>query len=227
MSQYPNYYNAPPPNPRPTSVTVLAIVGIVWGALMLLCNGVGLIPELIPNFGGADPVFAELRANSVARAWGVVGPVIGLGLAVLLLAGSIGALMLRGWGRAAMMVFAVAEILAGLVNLVITIGVINPITAKAAPAGPGAQGNAFAIGQHFGTAVAVAVALVLPVWILIVMKRPAVIAAFAGTGEGGAASGFPMYSGAAGGGPAYPPGQPGKYDPSQYPQYPPQGPYGQ
>lgn len=70
MTQVPNYgtaYYDAQTNPRPTSVTVVAIVGIVWGALMLLCNGFGLISLFMPTFGAPNPAIDAIRADRVAN----------------------------------------------------------------------------------------------------------------------------------------------------------------
>lgn len=238
MTQYPNYgnaYYAAQANPRPTSVTVVAIVGIVWAVLMLLCNGFGLIPLFVPNFGGPNPAMDEIRANRVANAWTTVGPIFGLALSVLLIGGSIGALKLQGWGRAALLIFALLETVAAVVNAAITIAVINPIMAKMFQGQiPGNNAGIFTAAQQGGAVLGTVIAVVLPVWILLVMFRANVKAAFA-TGGARVDSGAGGYGGYAAPGGAYAPpqsppmGVPPQYPAAQYPpgQYPPQGPYGQ
>src|SRR5687768_15623313 len=137
MSQYSNYaspnYYTPQVNPRPQSVTVLGIVGIIWGSLMLLCNGLNMVSAVLVNAMANNPAMAQLNLPPVAKMWMVVGSVIGLVLAVMLIIGSSAALKLSGWGRAMMLVFAVLELGAGAVDLVIRLAFMNPVMAQGAP----------------------------------------------------------------------------------------------
>src|SRR3954447_9112516 len=115
MTQYPGYANPyvtqPPASARPTSVTVVAIIGIIWGVLMLLCNGIGAASLFIPtNFAGPNPAADELRSNAVAHGWNIAHPLIGFFLAFMLLAGCAGALSMQSWGRSALRLFAILEI---------------------------------------------------------------------------------------------------------------------
>lgn len=231
MTQYPNYgnpsYATPMPSPRPMSVTVVAIVGIVWGVLMLLCNGFGLITVFKPDIFGPNPALNEIRAHPTANLWTNVSPFIGIALAVLLIAGASGALGLRGWGRAAMLMFAFVDLVVAMVNLIVTVTVINPIMARAMQGQiPGNNARVFEMAQHGGAIIGILVVLVMPVWILLVMFRANVKAAFATGGLVGIDPGQAAYGGYAPGG-QYPP--PGAGVPQQQypPQYPPQGPYGQ
>ncbi len=192
MTQYPGYQNPyltqPPANPRPTSVTVVVIIGIIWGVLMLLCNGIGMASLFIPaNFAGPNPAAEELRSNAVAHGWNIAHPLIGFFLAFTLLAGCAGALALRSWGRKAMNLFAVLEIPIAIAQAVITMLVINPIISRNLQAMTGGAGGGgagapsmqtMAVLQHGTAIVTVVLAVGFPVVILMVMNSQKVKAAF-------------------------------------------------
>jgi hypothetical protein len=229
MTQYPGYANPalvpPAANPRPTSVTVVAIIGIVWGVLMLLCNGIGMASAFIPtNFAGPNPAAEELRSNAVAHLWGIANPLMGFVLAFILLAGCAGALGMKSWGRAAMNLFAVLEIIVAIAHTIVTILVINPIISRNLPLFTGGAGSAGAPSaqmmstfQHAGVIATAVIALVYPIVVLIVMNTRSVKAAFQNKAAGA-------------GGTSFPAGQPGYLQqqpmPGQYPM-PPQAPPGQ
>ena len=233
MTQYPNYYYPPAPiNPRPTAVTVLAIIGIIWGALMLLCQGFGLLPMLLGDLAGPNPVLEEIRKDPVARTWSIVGPVIGLALGFVLIVGSIGALTLKPWGRHAMLLFAAVDVVLAIVNGVIAITVMNPITAKVMGGQFGQNTNVFAAAQHGGAIFGILVVLTFPICVLIFMTRPHVKAAFNAAGSGAGA--YPPYQQQQPVGGYYPPQvPPGYYAPppppssGNYPPPPASGSYGQ
>lgn len=196
MTQYPGYQPPPPysyqqpSGGRPTSVTVLAIIGIIWGALLLLCNVFGLIGAVALSAGTVtDPGMEALRENKLVWMSQMVMPVIGLIIAIVLIAGSIGSLMLKAWGRLAMIVYAVVAIVVGLLNAVVTLVYIAPTMKQNIPAGQNAE--AFAAGQTFGMYCGILIVLAYPVFVLIFMNKPHVKAAFesggatTGTGTGG------------------------------------------
>ena len=214
MSQYPAYANAyypPPVNPRPTSVTVLAIIGIVWAALLLLCNSIALIPMFV-ELGVPDPVVAGIKADPVAYGWSVASVVARVVLAIALLTGSIGALMLKPVGRAAMLFYAWAIIAISLADVVMSVLVLFPIMRNALGGNP--QLASVVMGQQIGAIVGILVAMAYPILVLVFMSKPHVKAAFAGTAAGAPAGAYYM-----------PP--PGAGFAGAYAPPPPQPPYGQ
>jgi hypothetical protein len=214
MTQYPNYaqggYYAQPVNPRPTSVTVLAIVGMVWGALVLLCNMVSLIPLLV-QVGPPNPMIQEMRADPALHNWNIIATVARLVLGVLLLVGSGVALMLKGWGRVLMLVYAVLAIALSLVDTYMTVTHVLPILRRLAASDPNV---AQIMGmQRIGMVLGIVIGMLLPLLILFFMTRPNVKAAFAGQAPAPGVippAGYPQSS--------YPQGGP-------YPPTPPNGPY--
>lgn len=224
MSQYPSYYSPmPPTNPRPTSVTVLAIIGIVWSTILVLCNAALLVPYL-SDLSAQDPVISAIRADPVAYGWSVGSVVARMALAVLLLAGSIGALMLKPAGRSGMLLYAWLVIVLAVVDTLMALLVLFPIARNALSGNP--ELAPVLMGQQIGAVVGIVVALVYPVLVLVFMNKPHVKAAFAGTGAGNylpphaAAPGY-YYAPA-----PVPPASPGDSSPPQ-PAPPAQGPYGQ
>jgi hypothetical protein len=94
------YYTAQVPfhNPRPASVTVLAILGIIFGALGVLCMPLMLAAPFIPELGeelGQQYEGAALVGNTVLN-------VVQLLLSGVLLISSIAALRLHPLGRKGM-----------------------------------------------------------------------------------------------------------------------------
>ena len=93
---------AQPLPPRPTSVTVLGIIGIIVAILWLLCSGfttVMMIGSLsagknLMNFSNAQIPYSKSQTEL-----GAVSSAIGVVLAAALLIGSIGALYQRPWSR--------------------------------------------------------------------------------------------------------------------------------
>ena len=238
--QTPNYYAPMPPQAplRPTAVTVLAIFGIIFGVLGVLCKPIGLAMMFVPQQAGVNPM-VDLQRDMMA--WNVINTVVGLAISVVLLAGSIGSLSLKPWARSAMISYAGLAVVMTLVNLVVTLIWIVPAMKQMQAQMPQQQGapNMGAIMQTAGAVgafVGAAVALIYPVLLWYFYNRPEIKAAFGGgqggpggfpVGQGGAAAGGYYYGNAAppqaGAYYAQPPQAPGQYPPQQPPgQYPPQ-----
>src|SRR5438270_11901094 len=84
--QYPQQY-APlpyggvppkPHSPRPTSVTVIAILAIVFGSLGVLAMLCSLPQYLGVNFGGANPVRDAVRADKLLWVYTIGTMVLGV-----------------------------------------------------------------------------------------------------------------------------------------------------
>jgi hypothetical protein len=225
MTCHPNYYSpAAPINPRPTSVTVLAIIGIVWGAIMIPCNAITLIPFL-GNLSAQDPVMSAIRADPVAYGWSVGSTVARVVLAVVLLAGGVGALMLKPAGRSGMLLYARVMIVLAVVDALMGVLVLFPIARNALSGNP--QLASMLIARQVGAVFGIVIAMAYPILVLAFLNKAHVKAAFAGAGAG-------SYSPPHAAPPGYYPPQaqvpPGYYapyyaPPGNYP--PPQGPYGQ
>src|SRR5438128_7719791 len=99
MSQPPpqtiSYYTPPlpVPNPRPTSVTVVAILGIIFGAMAVICSPFAMIPYFM-QFGPPNPAIDAIKNDRLIFNWMVGSLIVHWPVGVLLLASSIGALSL-------------------------------------------------------------------------------------------------------------------------------------
>lgn len=92
MSQYPPppvqppiEYAAPafpPPPRRPTSVTVLSIIGIILGAMGVICTPLGLIQYFV-DFGQPNPVIDAIKENKLAFAWTIGSNILTILLSVV------------------------------------------------------------------------------------------------------------------------------------------------
>ncbi len=147
----------PEASPRPVSVTVFGILNIVFGSLVLLCAPFSLLTmSAMPGLMSPTPV---------ARAWLIVGQVIGLLGAAVLLSTDIGLLKLRSWARrwaVGYAWFAIAwDILAVGVNAVLMAGNAFGYSSEAIPG---------AIGGMIGGLVGLA----YPILTVIFLRKPRV-----------------------------------------------------
>ncbi|MEA2708620.1 MAG: hypothetical protein QOF78_1221 [Phycisphaerales bacterium] len=175
-SQYPQQplpHGYPPPNPRPTSVTVLAIIGIIFAALRIVCVPMGLIPFFVSM--AANPVIDAYRNDSTLMAFLVTSGILTFILAVVLLLGCIGALGLKPWARRLLVRFSIVQIAFELIVAVFQIALVIPrITADLGPGPTASQATAGTIGGILGAMFG----LIVPVLLLVFMTRPHVVAAF-------------------------------------------------
>jgi len=129
MSQFPdpnNPFNPPaplpyaqsyaPPKLRPTSVTVLAILGIIFGSLAILgsfCNTL----ELTGVSPDADnPLVKGMQDDHTLFVWSVIGVVVDMALGLLLLGGSIKAWSLKRSGRSWLIAYSWLDIAFTLIS---------------------------------------------------------------------------------------------------------------
>jgi len=201
---------------RPTSVTVLAIIGIVFGGFGLLCKPFGVIalfiPQPVPN-----PV-VDMQKQMMA--WNVANAVVGTAVSVLLLASSIGSLSLKTWARKGMLAYAGLAVALTLIVGVVTVVWMLPKMqeaqrqmiaqqARRGAAPPPQMMNVMQTAGTVGAVAALALALVYPIVLAYFYRRPEVKAAFEGTGVGVAPGygGPPQYGPPPSGGGGYYQGQ--------------------
>jgi hypothetical protein len=119
-----------PPKLRPTSVTVMAILGIILAAITLLgslCNTL----QLSGMSMGPDASFIKgIQDDHVLFAWSIVGTVVNLAVGGLLLAGSIGALSLKRLARLWLIAYSWADIGFTLLATGIGVAVVMPRTQR-------------------------------------------------------------------------------------------------
>ena len=221
-TQFPAYQSpqTPTPKPRPTSVTVLAILGIIFGGLGVLCKPLSVaaifIPQPTPN--PAVEMQKEMMGFNLTNA------AVGTAVSVLLLASSIGCLSLKPWARKGMLAYAGLAIVLTIAGGIITWVWVMPkmfeaqqrAMAQAGGAPPPQFMNVMRSAGTVGAVVGGLVALVYPSCLLYFFTRPNVRSAFGDPA-------FPGY-----GAPQYGAPPPGGYYANQPPQpppgqYPPQG----
>ena len=189
-SELPSYGAMIPPV-RPTSVTFISVMGIVFGALGCLCIVVGFAWQVASGQG-------QPESAAAMKAFGIVSGMAGLILSIVLLIGSIGALSLRPWARATLMGFAIVDLMYDVGKLVLTFVWIMPQMDTIIRNSPQVRDNpqmrdnpqaiqqAIKIGKAVGMGTTVATAVLtigLALMILIIMAQPKTKAAFEGRGE--------------------------------------------
>src|SRR5687767_11022515 len=111
--------------PRPTSVTVVASIGVVLGALGLLCKPTSLIVFVI-QMPVSDPVVDAMRGDSFVRGWMLASVATGWVISLLLVLSAVGSLRLRDWGRTGMLAYAALALLMTIVSQVVGIVAVGP-----------------------------------------------------------------------------------------------------
>jgi hypothetical protein len=192
-------YGQPPPPPpydptlayaqplkdRPTSVTVLAIIGIIWAIISILGAAYGLISSILMMSSGRT-LFGPGRLNLPHSlvVVSIVQGVIGLALATTLLVSCIGALYLRRWAFRLVMTYAILTLLIATISTVLQVTWFGPETLSAMKQ---SQPNnpAFAQAQNIvqwamvgGACIGWVFGCALPFCFLILWNKPQVKEAF-------------------------------------------------
>jgi hypothetical protein len=191
------------PRSKPTAVTVIAILQLIFGGLGLciaLANLAGLPQQMaalnqqnVQKLPPAQrpPTQAELEEKvekhlpsyQAIQKGSLAGSAV---LCVLMLLSGIGLLAMRPWGRFVAITYAVLSILYTVASLVFTAAVVMPAMSEAIQDLAG-QGNAQAqlmaqamqIGMVAGLAIG-ALVVIYPIIVLVIMLLPSVRAAFRG-----------------------------------------------
>jgi len=211
MSQYqpppfqPDYYNGPIASPRPTSVTAISIVAIIFGSLGVLCGGMGLVMQiLVLASGGKNPFMptAPMMTSHALLVFQAISGVVSLVLAAGLLAAGIGGLKLLPWARTTMLWVAIAIIVWATIGLVLGLVWVGPETAKVMQqfqaqqnaGAPGLPASMYGGIQKVTMIVTWILELIFPIFILIYWRSPRVVAAFEpGTAPPGSPGPIPPY----------------------------------
>jgi hypothetical protein len=116
------------PKVRPTSVTTVAIIGVIIGALGLLCIGGGTVWSIAMQNGAGNAQQRQMMAQQTPelRAFGYATGAVGFVLSLILLIGSIGALSLRPWARKMLVFYGVADIIYDTIKLFLVLQWMMP-----------------------------------------------------------------------------------------------------
>jgi hypothetical protein len=180
MSQLPIDYASHLARRRPTAVLVLGILGIVFGALGVLCTGFGLVASI------AAMTNPHLRINGGAAqspaVWQVALGFAGIILSGVLLFASIGALSLKPLARKVLIGLAVVDIAFGLIRLALTIFIVLPRVSQTLAAQQNVNTPQVAMAVKTVTMISAGLTWLIPtifnVLLLIFFNRPEVVAAF-------------------------------------------------
>ena len=165
----------------PSSVSVIAIVGISLAAMTLLSRFFGIAAMVFLR-----KLTARAAMPPAMTMMSVVGGLVFLGLALVLLSASIGCLRRREWARVWLIrwavVYPVALVIEAAVGLLVSIPMMSrTMTAAAATSNSSAPPVpvALILGISIVTQIlSVLVLLILPVFILVYLRKPNVKAIF-------------------------------------------------
>lgn len=164
---------------RPTSVTVLGILNIVFAAFGLMGIAFSILMMFVkPDLNVKNPVLDVMRQNPGYVMYTNISMVVGAVFTLVLLLAGIGLLMLRPWGRWLSIAYAVFAIISLIVNSLINYYfLLAPMIDKLAALPPG-QEKAAATGGIVGMVAGICLGPIYPVILLVFMFRPNVMAAF-------------------------------------------------
>lgn len=167
---------------RPTSAVVFGILNIAFAAI----GAVGLLATAMVlssvQADSSNPVLGIMRDSPAYMTWMKIALPVGMLGILVLLAGGIGLLCFKTWGRTLSIGYAIY----GIVNAILAVGMnffflclpmLHQAQQQTGPEQASAYGSAIGgtIGSSFG--------LIYPVLLLIFMTRPKLVAAFRGTTE--------------------------------------------
>jgi hypothetical protein len=163
---------------RPTSVTILGILNIVFAAMGLLGIAVWVAMSLMPQqLNPKNPVLELMQQNAFYAIYTKISIILGLFVAIVLGLAGIGLLMLHPWGRWLSIGYSIYAILIVFINSgVFYYCFLQPMLAKQAAMPPGPDRLAISAGIA-GAVVGPCFSLVYPIVLLIFMYRPNVVAA--------------------------------------------------
>jgi hypothetical protein len=164
---------------RPTSITVLGILNIIFGAIGLMGIALSIVMMFIhPAMDMKNPVLDLMKQNPAYALYTNISMVIGAVFTIALCLSGIGLLMLRPWGRWLSIAYAVFGLVSLVVNTLINyFFLLTPLLNKLAALPPG-QEKAAAMGGIVGLVGGLCIGPIYPIVLLIFMFRPNVMAAF-------------------------------------------------
>jgi hypothetical protein len=165
--------------PRPTAATVLAILGLIYGGLGLLCNPLNALGNMLAaNVPPPDDPISRVGFEPTYRQGIVVFSAVGFLACVLLIAACVGLLMRSRWGRALGLAYGSISLVAALAFLVFSmIFFFGPLNDLAAQANTLQEKGRF-FGAIFGAGFVALLWFVFPIVTLYLLNTPKVVEAY-------------------------------------------------
>lgn len=161
-----------PSQRKPTSIVVFGVLNIVFGALGCIMAPLGLIQFFADP--QSNPIYEHVQGIGWYMAYSMVSAVLGIVLALALLAAGIGLLMDKPWGRLVSIGVAAANLVLLLIAIPVTLMVMLPLTTADDPA---VQAGGYA-GIASGSC-GMCIGMIYPILLIVFMMRPAVKTWFA------------------------------------------------
>ena len=168
IGQIPDFatWTAGQPPKRPTSVTVLATLNIIFGGLSLLCSPFGIIGLLIPQPN------SPFQMGPGMRMYSLVSYAVGFVMAIVLLSSGIGLLNLKRWARETTCVYGWIALIWGILGTVIT-----AVMFTSHLGGASQEEMPMVIGGIIGGMCGGVFGLIYPVLLIIFMRKPSIVQA--------------------------------------------------
>jgi hypothetical protein len=163
-------YAIPQPSLRPTSATVIAIIGICYAGLAILSYAIMLAGLLmIALYTGATvaPFFTRQIIS-----WNLARPAMGLCVAGFLLAASIGLLRSARWSRRGMIIYAVLALAVVVASSAVDVLFVIPEQRRQLAAMGAPMAAVGPAGQYLGTLIWLLITAAFPIIVLVFMTRP-------------------------------------------------------
>ncbi|MEI6970061.1 MAG: hypothetical protein WCL44_00970 [bacterium] len=157
---------------RPTVLTVLGVLNIVFGVLGVLCTPIALILLFLPVPDGNQMLVAILE-NHALRAFNVGNYCCTFLTSGMLVAAGIGILQMRQWGRVTAIAYGIVAIVIDLTGTAVQVFVLGSVAARVF--GPDI---AIAVVAAMFSLVTGCIGLIYPILLIVLMTRPAVREAF-------------------------------------------------
>ena len=121
-------------NRRPGAMTALAVVSIILAIFLIICMVVMI------GLASSNPEMIRiLKSDELLWQWAQIGGFLRVGLGILLLIGAIGLLSLKGWARGCLNLFAAVMLLTQIIDIYVTVEVMDRLGGQADDASQGGQ----------------------------------------------------------------------------------------
>lgn len=172
--------SAPPdmPTSRPASLTVFGILNILFGVLGICGTAGGVLPfvmEMPSDPAIPNPMLDLIKSNASYRTFLIVSLALGAIVALLVLAGGVGLLLSKAWGRTLSIVYGWYTIVAAIVGMGVNWYVMQPLLAKMQEGG--GPGQVAVTAGLVGGLIGAVLGMIYPILLLVFMNRPAIRAA--------------------------------------------------